>query len=187
MTAKWLATIQELSGARLTVGAAVGWMDAEFKVAGVDRSRRGDITDDTLAFWHSCFENDEVELNKQRFIFKPRPSRPKFLIGGAAPHAIVRAARLGDGWMPAGGTAEDLRDNIALLKQEFSKENKNAPEIIRLGGLSMEQDGKAVEELQAFAEAGLTGICYAGKYGDPAEFKDMLGQLLEVKKDAGLA
>jgi alkanesulfonate monooxygenase SsuD/methylene tetrahydromethanopterin reductase-like flavin-dependent oxidoreductase (luciferase family) len=58
LTAKWLATIQQLSGDRLLLGAAPGWMQAEFRALGVDRSQRGRITDETLAFINSCFADD---------------------------------------------------------------------------------------------------------------------------------
>ena len=40
LTAKWLATIQQLSGNRLLLGAAPGWMEAEFKALGVDSGGR---------------------------------------------------------------------------------------------------------------------------------------------------
>src|SRR5205823_9176862 len=59
-TAKWIATIQELSGGRFHCGVGAGWMEPEFRVLGVAWERRGLITDGTLEFLHRCFAADEV-------------------------------------------------------------------------------------------------------------------------------
>ena len=186
VTAKWIATIQELSNGRLTVGAGVGWMESEFRAAGVDHKRRGAITDETLTLWHECFGNDEVETNGQRFIFKPRPPRPKFLIGGAAPQAINRAVKLGDGWLPAEGNADKLRGPIASLTEQMQQAGKPAPEVIPLTGLPLEDSDAAVEKLATLADIGVTGVIHAGKYENVSEFEAMVEQLLSVRSKASL-
>src|SRR5262245_21132389 len=90
-TAKWIATIQELSGGRLLLGVGAGWMAAEFRAVGVDPRRRGALMDETLAFLQRCFAADEAESNGQPFLFLPRPARPPIFVGGAPPHALRRA------------------------------------------------------------------------------------------------
>src|SRR5262249_59689855 len=84
-TAKWAATIQELSNGRLLLGVGVGWMAAEFRALGIDHRRRGRITDETLTVLDACFADDVVHANGQPFLFKPRPARPPLFIGGGPP------------------------------------------------------------------------------------------------------
>lgn len=186
VAAKWIATIQELSNGRLTVGAGVGWMESEFRAVGVDRRRRGVITDETLSLWRQCFAHDEVEVNGQRFIFKPRPPRPKFLIGGAAPQAINRAVKLGDGWLPAEGDTEKLRGPVATLVKLMKQAGKPAPEVIPLTGLPLENSDAAVKKLAALADIGASGVIHAGKYESVSEFEAMVEQLLTVRRKADL-
>jgi probable F420-dependent oxidoreductase len=169
-TAKWVATIQELSGGRLLFGVGAGWMEAEFQVVGVPLSRRGAITDETLEFVHRCFAADEVEAAGQRFLFLPRPKRPPIYVGGAGPAALRRAARFGEGWMPNGGDPQKLAAPIAELVTLFAQAGKAPPEVIALTGLPLDDTERAIERARALARAGVTGLVHASRYGSAAEF-----------------
>src|SRR5262245_14056006 len=46
VTAKLAATVDYLSGGRLTLGIGVGWMQDEFEILGAAWSERGRITDE---------------------------------------------------------------------------------------------------------------------------------------------
>jgi probable F420-dependent oxidoreductase len=107
-TAKQIATVQELSGGRLRLGVGLGWMHAEFRALGVDRRRRGRLTDETLAFLRQCFAADDVVAHGQPFLFLPRPAPPPIFVGGSPPHALTRTVRYGDGWIQGAGETGSL-------------------------------------------------------------------------------
>ncbi len=165
-TAKWFATIQALAGDRLLIGAAPGWMDAEFKALGVDRHQRGKITDETLAFIHRCFADDVVSANGQEFLFRPRPARPKIFVGGEAPHAIKRALEYGDGWIPIGKKPEDLAPIIADYRSQAANAGKPEPEITTFSQLDSNDLPAAEAAVNAFEEAGVNRLVWVCRYED---------------------
>jgi probable F420-dependent oxidoreductase len=169
-TAKWIATIQELSGGRLLLGVGAGWMEAEFRAVGVPRNQRGRITDQTLAFLNQCFSNDVVELNGQPFLFRPRPPRPPIFVGGGAPHALRRAAKFGDGWMPMRGDPDTLRPQIEALRAAMRAAGKPSPEVVAMTSLSLDDAAKSAEQLHRLADIGATRVVHAWRYADAADF-----------------
>ncbi|MBI4695338.1 MAG: TIGR03619 family F420-dependent LLM class oxidoreductase [Gammaproteobacteria bacterium] len=176
-TAKVIATLQELCAGRFELGVGVGWMDAEFRALGVDRRRRGELTDEFLAFLHECFANEVAASNGQRFIFAPRPARPPFLIGGAAAHAFPRIVRHGDGWMPMSTEPAVLAPQIAELTARMADAGRPAPRIVPLGALPLADSAQARERLDALAAAGVTGIVHAARYDGVSAFVTLVEQL----------
>lgn len=182
-TAKVVATIQELSGARLELGIGVGWMDAEFRAVGVDRHARGRITDDTLKFIHAAFDaaDDEVDSNGQRFVFRPRPPKPRIWIGGHGPHALTRTAALGDGWIAMTNDPEKLREPAAELRARFHDAGRADPEIAVLGGVGRDGIDADLERIAALEEIGVTEFIAGGRYDDLDGFLRALEPLAECR------
>ncbi len=170
-TVKAIATVQELSGERLRLGVGVGWMEAEFRALGVSRRRRGRLTDEALIFYLRCFASDEVERNGQRFLFRPRPARPPIFVGGAPPHALARAARFGDGWMPIARTPAQIAPYVEDLRARFADAGKPTPEVVMHASLDLSDPTGAATQARAFAAVGVTRLVHAERYASADEFK----------------
>jgi probable F420-dependent oxidoreductase len=176
-TAKWIATIQELSRGRLLLGVGAGWMEAEFRAVGVDPRRRGKVTDQTLAFLNRCFAADEVEANGQPFLFLPRPPRPPIFVGGLPPHALRRVIEYGDGWMPMGPNADVLQAPIAELRAAAEAAGKPPPEVVVVTRLPLDDRTQTRDILQRFAAIGATRVAHGWRYADAREFSAAAGAL----------
>lgn len=115
--AKAFATLDLLSGGRVIVGVGAGHVQQEFAALGVDYARRGRLLDEALIRLDGLLrEGAEGEL-----VVRPLPvqrPRPPLWVGGSAPAAIRRAARLADGWLPQGTPLEQLPAAVELFRAE---------------------------------------------------------------------
>ncbi len=179
-TAKWIATIHELSGQRFRLGVGVGWMDAEFRAVGVPRSRRGRISDEYLGFLREAFDSDEVESNGQPMLFLPRPPRPDIVVGGSPPHALRRAAEFGDGWMPFGLDRAVLEAEIRVLRGLFAERGKSRPEVVLISTLPVANAEALAAEVSALSAIGVTEVVHSWRYCDAEEFDEVAGRLAAV-------
>ena len=186
-TAKSIATIQELSGGRVLLGVGAGWMGAEFRALGVDRGRRGKDTDAMLDLLRRCFEaeGDIVEENDQAFLFRPRPPAPPIFVGGAGPHALRRAARYGDGWMPMGADPAQLAPEIDRLRDLADGMGRPQPQVAALGGLPANDPGRAADLLNALGEVGVTRFIAGGRYSSASEFGHLIDNLTAARERLG--
>jgi probable F420-dependent oxidoreductase len=176
LTAKQVATIQELSGERMILGIGVGWMKPEFDALGAEFRRRGAITDETLQVIHHLFSADVPGaydgklVHFPSFVFLPRPRRPIIWIGGNGPAAMTRAVKFGDGWHPMLPAAE-LKAKVEELNTSARAAGREVPEIIVRRGLKLDDPAAARAKVAAEQEAGATYfILDLGRYPDEKSF-----------------
>src|SRR6185369_11229174 len=64
--AKLLASVDVLSGGRLIVGVAVGWVEREFEALGVPFRERGRRTDEAIELFRTVWTQEYPELDSER-------------------------------------------------------------------------------------------------------------------------
>jgi probable F420-dependent oxidoreductase len=119
--AKRIATLDVLSGGRTIICAGLGWSEDEFLASGVPFHQRAGRTAEMIKALNALWGPDPVEFHGKYFevpasIFGPKPiqkPRPPLLLGGFAPGALRRAARLADGFNPI------VRPNAAEVEKFF--------------------------------------------------------------------
>jgi probable F420-dependent oxidoreductase len=107
--AKEVATVQELSGGRFTLGVGMGWHREEFHFMGIPFEGRGRRADEAIRLMRALW-NGERDFAGKFWSFhdatsEPHPStRPEIWVGGSSERAIRRALELGDAWHPSRGS-----------------------------------------------------------------------------------
>jgi len=110
--AKEVATLQELSGGRFTLGVGIGWHKDEFDFMGVPFEGRGWRADEAIRLMRALW-NGERDFDGEFWSFndatsEPHPSPiPEIWVGGSSDRAIRRARELGDAWHPSRGSNPD--------------------------------------------------------------------------------
>jgi probable F420-dependent oxidoreductase len=123
LVAKQAATIQHLSGGRLTLGVAVGYMEEEYGYLRADFANRGRLADEYIPALRELFESDTPEFHGEHVsyadaLFSPRPKVPvPIVVGGSSEGALKRAAKLGDGWYGLRLSPESARAAIVTLNE----------------------------------------------------------------------
>ncbi len=144
-TAKVLATIDVLSGGRVTVGCGAGWMQEEFEAIGAPPfAERGKVTDEYLQIFKELWTSEAPQFSGSyaRFrdvSFLPKPLQqphPPLWIGGESPAALRRVAKFGDAWYPIGSNPQfplnsisRYESGVARMREEAAKQGRDPARI----------------------------------------------------------
>lgn len=163
ITAKEVASVDQLSGGRLIFGIGGGWNLEEMADHGTDPRRRWSRMREQVLAMKEIWTKDEAEFHGQQVDFDPLWSWPKpfqkphppIVIGGNAENTLKRVVEYGDGWIPNAGRSErPLGEQIADLQRLAAEAGRGHLEVTVYGSRA------TPEEIEEYRLAGVDRIVF---------------------------
>jgi probable F420-dependent oxidoreductase len=162
LVAKQAACVAVISDNRFGFGVGLSPWPEDFQVTGTDWKTRGKRMDEMIEIMRGLWTGDYFEFHGDHYDvpsikISPVPTQKlPILIGGHADAALRRAARVGDGWMHAGGgQAADLDKALArigALRREYGRES----EPFEIHVISM--DAFSLDGVRRLEDKGITDV-----------------------------
>lgn len=160
ITAKAVASLDQISGGRFLFGVGAGWNRLELANHGTDPRTRMALLADRVRAMREIWTSDEAEYHGKFVEFDPIWSWPKpaqrpgppVLVGGNGPGTEDRVLAFGDGWLPQCGpldSVEELARRAAALRRRAADAGRGHVPITLFGAMPRR------DMLDAFAEAGV--------------------------------
>jgi probable F420-dependent oxidoreductase len=184
-----LASLDALSGGRLTVAIGVGWSKAEYDALNQSFGDRGRRTDEIIDLLRACWTSDPVDFtgkyhNLQSIRVLPQPAHDIPLwIGGASEAAYARAIRAGQGFQLLGLDPDQVRAPIERLRRDAPDPTFTISLRTGWDPQGMEHD-RIRREHEQFAEAGIQHVVSAPwrkNTDDWLRSMEMLAELIDVR------
>lgn len=159
LVAKQATSLASISNNRLRLGVGLSPWPEDYIACNEPWEKRGKRMDEMLQIIRGLSQGDFFQFDGEFYQIPslklcPAPSQPlPILIGGHADAALKRAAQYGDGWLHAGGNAEELAALIKKLKiylQEFGRDEKQ----FQIHAIST--DAFSVSGIKRMQELGIT-------------------------------
>ena len=169
--AKAIATLDHLSGGRVTLGAGFGWNTDELADHGVPAGKRRTVLREYIeamrALWtdeEAAYDGEFVKFGRCWAFPKPAQAHVPLIIGaGGGPKTFSWIARHADGWMTTPGE-QDIGAKAAALRQVWAAENRPGAPDIRV----LIATRPTADDLAAWSAAGVAELIW-GLPDAPAE------------------
>ncbi|MQY29015.1 TIGR03619 family F420-dependent LLM class oxidoreductase [Nocardia aurantia] len=166
LVAKQTASLAYLSGNRFGLGVGISPWPEDFDIMGVPFAKRGKRMDECIEVVRGLCGGEYFEYHGEFYDFPkikitPAPTQPvPILIGGHSEAALRRAARLGDGWMHAGGDPADLDRMLARLTELLPERESTLPFEIHVASV----DAYTTDGIKRLEDKGVTDVIVGFRY-----------------------
>lgn len=207
VAAKQAATLDQLSGGRLILGVGAGAYREEYEALFPDAAgaHRGTIVEEGMQALRRLFTERRVSFNGRYVRFtdvecfpKPAQARLPIYAGGNHPQVRRRAGELGDGWLPAVLSPDEVRRGADDVRRAAEKAGRDpagidiAPQLVVSIGRTQEaavdrfRQSQLYRHLESLKTSTLReqtgGYASRNLIGSPAAIRDRL----RAYEDAGV-
>lgn len=180
--AKTIATLDHLSGGRVTIGAGFGWNTDELADHGVPADRRRSVLREYLEAMRALWTQDEAAYEGEFVSFgaswaHPKPVQvhvPVVIGAGGGPKTFAWIAEHADGWMTT-PTEQDLADKAERLRHAWQQAGRDGQPRIHALGTSKPTPAL----LEAWEQAGVTDAIWGLPDRSPDEVVAAIGRQAE--------
>lgn len=115
--AKQAATVDQLSGGRLTLGLGVGWRTSDYELTGRDYHRRGPHFDRQLRGLRTAWAGEPLAPGTRPVAPPPvQPGGVPLMIGGMSDATVQRVVEFGVGWTAGGAPPDATRAMVEKVR-----------------------------------------------------------------------
>jgi alkanesulfonate monooxygenase SsuD/methylene tetrahydromethanopterin reductase-like flavin-dependent oxidoreductase (luciferase family) len=136
--AKQAASVQELTGGRLTLGLGIGGREDDYRLTGRDFSARGRLFDQQLADLRRAFAGEALVEGSRPVVPDAARGGVPVLIGGTADAAIRRTVEHGAGWTAGGAPPQMVAPFVQRVRAAWQEAGRaGSPRIVALNYFSL--------------------------------------------------
>lgn len=147
LTAKEVATLDLLSGGRVTLGVGYGWNVPELAHHGVAFADRRDVVRDRLELMRRLWTREVAELDAEHASLAPsrawpkpvqQPHPPVLLGAGLGPRTLTDLVAVADGWLPLGARATAA--GLPRLRDAWHDAGREGAPVVHVSGARPDAD-----------------------------------------------
>jgi probable F420-dependent oxidoreductase len=178
VTAKEVASVDQLSAGRFLFGVGAGWNAEEMRNHGTDASRRFGLMRERVEAMKAIWGQEEASysgryVNFDRIWCWPKPLQqphPPVLVGGNGPRVFDRVLSFGDEWMPNRIGADDQMIERFNELAARAEQAGRAPIPITVAGIMRDP-----ARIESFERAGV----HRGLFWLPSRGRDEVEQAMD--------
>ena len=179
VTAKAVASLDQLSGGRFLFGIGAGWNAEEMENHGTAFEQRWKVLEERIEAMKACWTQDDSSYHGTHVNFGPIWSWPKplqkphppIVMGAASAWGRERVARYCDGWVPLPAQMKNIKADLADLNERLRRHGRR-PEDIEISFFWAPEN---VDKLKHYRDLGVHRVILAC----PADSNDATLSLLD--------